>query len=199
MASARGWLPELGMERMGTFGRQKGMIALAVIASGLAMAPSLAQVRGPSPIHPAQDSQGDNRFVFHEVDEGILRLDTRLGEMSLCSRQNTGWTCRIVPDERSALDAEMARLQRENADLHNALAALGQHERPGAGPTDSTRNPDRPANPEPKAQAENKPSEPLIKLPTAADLERTREVVATIWRRLLEMMANLREDLRDKG
>src|SRR5437870_5490278 len=58
----------------------------------LAAGPALAQSA------PDQDSQ-DTRFVFHEVDEGILRLDSKLGDISLCSRQPLGWTCRLVAGE----------------------------------------------------------------------------------------------------
>ncbi len=143
---------------------------------------------------PAQDSPQDNsRFVFHEVDDGIMRFDTRLGEISLCSRQTAGWTCRIVPDERAALDAEIARLQQENAALRKALAPRGDSE-PSAG--------DKPAAPAPPPAAKpaepERRSEPLVKWPSAEDLARARAAAGLIWQRLVEMMAHLREDFRER-
>ena len=126
----------------------------------------------------AQDEK-DQRYVFHEVDDGILRLDTRLGEMSLCSRQSVGWACRTVPDERNALDAELARLQQENAELKSALAA-------------QTRA-------KPDTSESEKSADALSKKPSTGDLARVRAVVGMIWHRLVEMMAALRADLDKEG
>ena len=36
-----------------------------------------------------------------------------------------GWSCKVVPDERVALESEIARLQRDNAALKNSLLAGG--------------------------------------------------------------------------
>ena len=59
----------------------------------------------------------NGRYSFSTVADGTLRLDTRTGQVSLCARQATGWACNAVPDERSALENEIARLQRENGAL----------------------------------------------------------------------------------
>ena len=55
----------------------------------------------------------ENGFRFNSVADGVLRLDTRTGQVSHCSRSDVGWTCKVVPDERSALETEIARLQSE--------------------------------------------------------------------------------------
>jgi hypothetical protein len=149
-----------------------------------------------------QDSQ-DARFVFHEVDEGILRLDTRLGEMSLCSRQALGWTCRSVPDERKALDAELARVQQENAELRSALAAKAERETAQASgtSTDAAAKPEAKPEPQAKVQAPEpaKPAEPIITRPNSGDLAYVRAVVGLIWQRMVEMMAKLRADFAKEG
>jgi hypothetical protein len=44
-------------------------------------------------------------------------LDTRTGQVSECGRSDAGWACKLVPDERSALETEVARLQDENTRL----------------------------------------------------------------------------------
>jgi len=38
------------------------------------------------------------------VADGVLRLDARTGQVSQCSRSDAGWVCKVVPDERSALE-----------------------------------------------------------------------------------------------
>jgi hypothetical protein len=149
------------------------------------------------------NEEAGQRFVFHEVDEGILRLDTRLGEISLCSRQSVGWTCRTVPDERKALDAEINRLQQENAELKNELAAPGEQAgKPAPGATGGVArsgsvNPDTQAKAQDKAQDKApdivRPPEPAK--PSGGDLRRVREIVGMIWQRLVEMMAQLRADM----
>ena len=53
----------------------------------------------------------------------MLRLDTRTGAVSLCAKQAAGWACNAVPDERAALENEIARLQRENGALKKDMLA----------------------------------------------------------------------------
>src|SRR5262245_56566843 len=49
----------------------------------------------------------------------------RTGQVSQCSRSDAGGTCKVVPDERSALETEIARLQDENATLKKEPLARG--------------------------------------------------------------------------
>ena len=65
----------------------------------------------------------DSRYTFHRVEDGYLRLDGRTGQVSMCARRPVGWACQAVPDERAALEAEIARLQGENAALKKELIA----------------------------------------------------------------------------
>lgn len=57
------------------------------------------------------------RYAMTPTAEGMLRLDTRTGEVSLCSNATGTWTCRSVPDDRIALDDEIDRLNAENRRL----------------------------------------------------------------------------------
>src|SRR5689334_17281501 len=55
---------------------------------------------------------GENgRYSMTPIPEGVLRLDSRTGTVSTCTKNGAGWACYAVPDERSALDAEIGRLQ----------------------------------------------------------------------------------------
>ena len=103
-----------------------------VIFAGLMLAALPAFAQGGSP------ESEDSRYTFNRADDGYLRLDGRTGQVSLCTRRPVGWACQAVPDERTALEAEIARLQGENVTLKKELVA---HNLPLPG----TVKPDQPA------------------------------------------------------
>jgi hypothetical protein len=100
---------------------------------------------------PAEND--DTRYSFSQVDEGYLRLDGRTGQVSVCTRRVVGWACQAVADERSALEAEIARLQGENVALKKDLLARNL-------PLPGTVKPQQPAA---KPARETEPS--LFRLP----------------------------------
>ena len=59
------------------------------------------------------------------MGESFVRLDAPTGQVAECSSSATGWSCQAVPDERLALESEIARLQRENASLKKSMLARG--------------------------------------------------------------------------
>lgn len=69
----------------------------------------------------AQDRDG--RFTIAPTADGFLRLDGRTGVVSQCVKRETGFRCEVVPDERHALQDEIDRLGRENAELRARLDA----------------------------------------------------------------------------
>jgi hypothetical protein len=93
------------------------LFALAVALSLAAFAAASAQ--------PATPDSENGRYSFNALADGVLRLDTRTGQVSQCIRSDAGWTCKAVPDERSSLETEIARLQGENATLKKELLAHG--------------------------------------------------------------------------
>ena len=92
--------------------------AVAAFAFFLSVAP-VAQAQEPTP-----ESQ-HGRFTFKQVSDGLLRLDTQTGEVALCSKRAVGWACQALPEDRTALENEIARLQGENAALKRELVARG--------------------------------------------------------------------------
>jgi hypothetical protein len=67
----------------------------------------------------------DGRYRMLPTAEGFLKLDTRSGAVSECRRGVDTYQCRLVPDEQNALQAEIDRLAKENADLREQLAKAG--------------------------------------------------------------------------
>jgi hypothetical protein len=100
------------------------LAALAWCGPALAQGPS---TNPPAPTAPAPSVQ-EGRFSMTPTQGGFLRLDKETGAVSFCTVEAGLSLCRISADERAALEAELARLRRENAELK---AAGGPHA-PGA-------------------------------------------------------------------
>jgi len=123
----------------------------------------------------------NSRYSLYPVADGVLRLDTRSGQISQCSRSDVGWACKVVPDERAALETEIARLQGENATLKKELLGRGL-EIPGA-----------------SGRSVAKPDEPEVKLPSDADVDRVVSFLEKVWRRLVEMGRSVQKDIERKN
>lgn len=134
---------------------------------------------------------GDNgRYSMTPIQDGVLRLDTRTGTVSTCSRNGSGWACYAVPDERAALDAEIGRLQAEVEKLKGQLAA---------GPIVSGKvdeampKSDSLKKPEPKTVEGDRRIE--IPLPSDQDVDRVMSFLERAWRRLIEMANRVQKDV----
>jgi hypothetical protein len=131
----------------------------------------------------AQSGAGDyedSRYTFSRTDEGYLRLDGRTGQVSLCMRRQVGWACQVVPDERVALEAEIARLQGENVALKKELIA---HNLPLPG----------------TVRPETIVHEPVLQLPGDAEINKVVVFIEKVWKRLVEMIASLQKDVLRKS
>ena len=149
-------------------------IASALVIAGFAISGSWALAQG--------SESDDTRYIFSRVDDGYLRLDGRTGQVSICSRRPVGWACQTVADERTALEAEVARLQGENVALKKELIA---------------HNLSLPGSVRQELPAA-KPDEPRLQMPPDADLGKVKTFVEKVWRRLVEMIATLQKDMLNK-
>jgi len=115
----------------------------------------------------------NGRFVLKQVGNDMLRLDTRSGQISLCNKGSAGWACTTVPDERTALESEIARLQNELIAARKRLA-----------------------------EAANKPPvtakrEPLA-IPSDDELDRVMTFMEKMWRRLIDMVQRTHKEIEKR-
>ena len=80
-----------------------------------AAGPALAQ--SPAPPQTAEAPAPVDRFSMTPTKDGFLRLDRQTGAVSFCTVEAGVSACRAGPDERAALEKEIAELRRENAEL----------------------------------------------------------------------------------
>lgn len=128
----------------------------------------------------------NGRYTLSPVTDGFLRLNTRNGEVSICSNRN-GWTCRVVPDERAALDKEIGRLQGDNKQMREQLARRDT----------VTGKTDAPLPKEDKKSAEAAPDKKLeLQLPPAH--EKLLALIERVWERLIDMANRMQKKLSEK-
>jgi hypothetical protein len=159
---------------------------LAVLAGDplAAQTPESAAKEAVAPELPAPDATA--RYAFSRVDGGFLRFDSVSGQVALCSQRSAGWACQAVPDDRAALDNEIARLQGELTQLKSEIAAL--------------RGPAEP----PRPQADLAPRKDGaaaggLKLPTDDDIKWARAAIEKVWRQFVDMVAEFQKDIQRKG
>lgn len=149
-------------------------LAVALAACCL-IAPALADEAPP-------DSNG-GRYTFSKVIDGFVRLDTKTGEVALCSPRTVGWACVAAPEDRAALENEIARLRGENAALKAVILSHGLALPPGA-------------MPEPSARRDN---DITIHLPDNADLDRAMAYVDRMWHRLVDAIARAQRQMLNRS
>ncbi|WGD52065.1 hypothetical protein QA641_42830 [Bradyrhizobium sp. CB1650] len=159
---------------------------------GGAIAAVLAIGGGQVTAQSAPDTE-NGRYAMTPIPEGVLRLDTRTGTVSTCTKNGVGWACYAVPDERSALDAEIGRLQAEVEKLKAEVAA---------GPSVSGKvdealpKSDRLKKAPPKVAEGDRRIE--IPLPSDQDMDRVMSFLERAWRRLIEMANRVQKDVSGK-
>ena len=143
------------------------------------------------------DSENGRYTLSPAGDGAVIRLDTRTGTVSNCNNSGAGWACYAVPDERTAMDAEIGRLQAENEKLKARFASRdgtveGKIDEPL--PKDALPKSDKQAAPK-VAEGERKLEIPL---PSDQDMDRVMSFVERAWRRLVEMANRIQKDAAGK-
>jgi hypothetical protein len=133
---------------------------------------------GPATPQGAQPENEDSRFTFFRANDGFLRLDGRSGQVSTCTKRPAGWVCEALPEERAAFEAEIARLQADNAALKKEVLA---HDLPLPGGV----------RPEPPATTTG----PRSPGPSDREANQIMSAIENAWRRLVAMIASVQRDL----
>jgi hypothetical protein len=147
---------------------------------------------GAAHAEPNPDRE-NGRFAMSPLPDGVMRLDTRTGDVSICSNTGTGWACYAVPDERAAQDAEIGRLQADNEKLKSEL--LAAREPTVAGKTDEPLPKTDSLKPESKVESERKIEIPL---PSDRDMDRMMSFLEQAWQRLVDVASRMQKDIAGK-
>ena len=126
-------------------------------------------------------------FTVQPVEGGLMKLDTRSGVMSFCSNRAGAWACEMVPEDRAAFEAEIAR-------LHDRIASL--EKRGATGVPDIMAPPAaRPPTPNPA------PSPDAGKSTTPEDvqgkMDQAMDMAEQVIRRFFRMVERLRNEPPD--
>jgi hypothetical protein len=156
-------------------------IVTLVLAGALGCGAVAALAQAPSP--PAGSPPApDTRWSFKRVDDGFVRLDSKTGQVAHCTPRNVGWACQAVPEDRAALEKQIARLQDEIASLKKEIADL------------------KAAPPPPPPEKEPGVS---IRMPTQEEIARARDyltdTLSSSWHRLVQMIVHFQHDVMRKG
>jgi hypothetical protein len=147
----------------------EGFMRRSVIALALALG-TLA----PAAHAQTTPDTENGRYTFSTVPDGMLRLDTRTGAVSVCAKKDASWSCTAVPDERQALENEIARLQRENGAMKKDLLARGL---PLPGGIASAPSVDK-----------QRELQLKVPLPSDAEIDRVMSAFEKMWRRIIDMV-----------
>jgi len=149
-------------------------IAMVIVAAAILAGPARAE-------EPTPDS-GGGRYVFSKQANGVLRLDTQSGAVSLCREEGVGWACQAAPDDRALFEREIARLQSENAALKRILLAHNLALPPGAMP-----------------EAPGARTPQSLHLPSDAEIDRMVAFVGQLWQRFVDAVARAQKQVFNKS
>jgi hypothetical protein len=161
-------------------------VSISILAAAV-----ITGLGGAALAQSAPDTE-NGRYALSPAADGVLRLDTRTGTVSICNNSSgAGWACYAVPDERAALDAEIGRLQADNEKLKAQLAAreptvTGKIE-------EALPKSDSLKKSEPKVADGGRKLE--IPLPSDQDMDRMMSFLEKAWRRLIDMANRVQKDV----
>jgi len=178
--------------------------------------PPAAATPAPQPAQPPSNGQSENppesrgeseakrqdrappgvpaRYSFTRVDNGLLRLDHKSGDVAYCTPHNAGWSCEGVPQKGASLEQQIAALRDEVEALRKEVAALRAPPPPPPPPP----HPVPPQTVPPTPQQPDQTGTISIPLPSREDIARARGFIADTWHRLVDLIENLQKDMMRK-
>lgn len=159
--------------------------AIAAVALGAAVA-----FTAPATAGDATPDAAGGRYMFNNTADGVVRLDTQSGQVSLCSQKGINWVCEAAPEDRAVLENEIARLRAENGALKKDILARGLPLPPGAMPETAQNN---------ATQNSATQNSITVPLPSDADLDRMTAFANRMWNRFKEMVGRAQQQLFNKS
>ena len=84
----------------------------------------LAAIALAATVPAAMAQETETRYTLEKTPDGYVRMDTRTGEMSVCTERTGQLVCRLAVHERSAWQDEVDRLTRRLDEVEKRLGAL---------------------------------------------------------------------------
>jgi hypothetical protein len=97
---------------------KKLVVAMLFLLATITALPAFAQTVDSAKVAPDNEN---GRFSMSPVADGVMRLDTRTGRVSLCRKRNDNWACEAIADDRAAYEKEIGRLQETVNKLESEL------------------------------------------------------------------------------
>lgn len=173
-------------------------------APGSTLPPDAAKDQATSPPESRGESEAKRqdraapgvpgRYSFTRVDNGLLRLDHKSGDLAYCMPRNAGWSCEAVPQKGASLEQQIAELRDAVAELRKEVAALRAPPSPPLPPPHPVPPQTVPPTPPP-----DQTGSITIPLPSREDIARARGFIADTWHRLVDMIENLQKDMMRKS
>ena len=160
------------------------MIPTNTITNTLAAAAVCIALTAPVFAEGEMPDSEHGRYSFSKVAEGLLRLDTQTGQVSVCSQRTVGWACQAVPDDRAVLENEIARLRTENATLKKEMLAHGLALPGSTAPENSGAH-----------DSGGHDNDVTIRLPDNADIDRMVAYAGQLWHRFVEAIARAQKQV----
>jgi|GEM_PF-2380331 len=77
----------------------------------------------PAYAEPIESLTAGGRYQLMEINDKVVRLDTREGTFDLCQMEEGQWNCGVTRDQRAEFEAKIATLTRRIEKLEKARAA----------------------------------------------------------------------------
>jgi hypothetical protein len=146
--------------------QRSSLVVFSLIVLGLAGV-ALVAASGPK----AQESGG--RYSMTPTPNGVVRLDTQTGAMSLCTGSAGQWSCQDMNDSQRTLVAEIDKLRAENKSLRDQVDQMDQN----LGLNDNGLNPPK----------------PKFTLPTEQDVDKAFDYLEAMAKKIHERLDRLQE------
>jgi hypothetical protein len=165
-------------------------------AGGLvAMACALIFAMGLAGVQAQSLPEDDGRYSMIPVEDGVLRLDTHTGALSLCQSEDGAWACKPIADGTPAHDATAADTARQIEALRAEIRQL--REQIGQGKSSSERLGDAPrAGPPYSDSLPRTPGRDRGDLPSEDDVDRMMDLMERFIERFRGLMERLENENR---